>query len=53
MKANQYFVGRVLETGVRLVQFARSLGSELAKLIAVLNVGKRPKNKSERIIFLS
>jgi hypothetical protein len=44
-EAKQNFVGRVLQPSIRLVKFASGLGGQLAKLIPVLHVGKRPKNQ--------
>ncbi|HTU49904.1 MAG TPA: hypothetical protein VMF56_04875 [Acidobacteriaceae bacterium] len=43
MKANQYIIHRVLETGGRLVQFAGRFGSELTQLIAISDVSQSAK----------
>jgi hypothetical protein len=44
-KAIQDLIGRVLKAGVRFMQFASRLGSELAKLITVLYVSEGSKNE--------
>jgi len=44
-KTVQYFVGRVLQTGVGLVQLTCSLRGKLTELIAVLYVSEGSKNE--------
>ena len=45
IEADQNFIRGVLQPGVRLVQLAGRLGGQLAKLVPVLHMGKRPKNQ--------
>jgi hypothetical protein len=45
VKANQYLVGRILQTSIRLVQLTGCLAGKLTKLIAVGHLRKCPKNK--------
>jgi hypothetical protein len=45
MEANENVICRILQTGVRLMQLAGRLGGQLAQLIPVRYVGKRPKNQ--------
>jgi hypothetical protein len=43
-EADQDLIGRILQPRVGFVQLARGLRSQLAKLIPVSHMGKRPKN---------
>ena len=44
-EANQYFVHGVLQAGGWFVQFARCLGSQLAKLVTISYVGQSAENE--------
>ena len=43
MKANQYIIHRVLQTGGWLVQFAGRFGSELTQLVAISDICQSAK----------
>ncbi len=45
VKADKYFIRRVLQTSVGLVQFTRSLGCQLAELVAVVDMGESSVNQ--------
>jgi hypothetical protein len=44
-ETNQNLVRRVLQPGIGFVKLASGLGGQLAKLIPVVHMGKRPKNQ--------
>jgi hypothetical protein len=52
MEADQNVIRRVLKTSVRLVKLTSSLGSQLAKLVPVFNMGKSPKDQIRTHIFI-
>jgi hypothetical protein len=45
LEAVENFVGRILQPRIRLVQLARSLGGQLAKLIPIRDVRKCSKDQ--------
>src|ERR1700722_3973517 len=45
LEAVQNFIGRVLKTGVGLVQLPRRLGRKLAQFVAVVHVRESSKNQ--------
>jgi hypothetical protein len=44
LETAQYFVGRVLQPCIRLVEFTRSLASQLTELVAIGHMRECPKN---------
>jgi hypothetical protein len=45
VETNQNIIGRILKTGARLMELTSRLRCQLAQLIAVLNMGKSPKDQ--------